>query len=148
MAGSGCLVVHGRAALWICTGLDLYGNTMSFDPLVNDSGRRRAESNRMMKLVERALHFMGYYLLLKRKGTRSIRINGFRLTIHPTVYDPRFYRAPTYFAQFIRTLEISGKVVADLGTCSGIQAPGGLVVLPRRVIPVKVDPGTSRCALI
>ena len=119
---------------------------MSFDPLLNDSGRRRAESNRMMKLVERALHFMGYYLLLKRKGTRSIRINGFRLTIHPTVYDPRFYRAPTYFAQFIRTLEISGKVVADLWTGSGIQALTAARAGAAKVIAIDINPKAAASA--
>src|SRR5712672_848118 len=33
-------------------------------------------------------------------------------------------------------------------TCSGTQEPGGLAVLPRRVMPVNVEPGTNRCAVI
>lgn len=43
-----------------------------------------------------ALHFVGYYVLLKRTGTPLIRIAGFELIISPTVYDPRYYRAPAY----------------------------------------------------
>ncbi len=70
----------------------------------------------------RLLHFIGYYVLLKRTDTRLIRVAGFELTITPTVYDPRYYRAPAYFAQFIGCLNLSGKTVADVGTGSGIQA--------------------------
>src|SRR5580693_10801977 len=32
-------------------------------------------------------------------------------------------------------------------TCSGVQAPGGFSVRPRAVMPVKVEPGTRRCAV-
>jgi release factor glutamine methyltransferase len=70
----------------------------------------------------RVLHFIGYYALLRRTDTRQIRFAGFELTISPTVYDPRYYRAPAFFAEFIGGLDLSGKAVADVGTGSGLQA--------------------------
>src|SRR6516164_8159149 len=32
-------------------------------------------------------------------------------------------------------------------TCSGVHDPGGFSVRPRAVMPVKVEPGTSKCAV-
>ena len=69
-------------------------------------GAPRHSANRV---VLGLLHFIGYYVLLKRPGTRLARIAGFELTIRPTVYDPRYYRAPAYFAEFIGGLDLSGK---------------------------------------
>lgn len=73
-------------------------------------------------IIVGVLHVIGYYVLLKRPGSRVARFAGFELTIGPTVYDPRYYRAPSYFVAFINGLDLSGKTVADLGTGSGIQA--------------------------
>jgi HemK-related putative methylase len=94
----------------------------------------------------RVLHFIGYYVLLKRTDTRLIRIAGFELTICPTVYDPRYYRAPAYFAEFIGRLDLSGKTVADVGTGSGIQALAAARAGATTVVAVDINPNAVATA--
>ncbi len=94
----------------------------------------------------RLLHLIGYYALLKRSGTRLIRFAGFELTINPTVYDPRYYRAPAYFAQFIGGLDLSGKTVADVGTGSGLQALAAARAGAAMVVAIDVNPNAVATA--
>jgi release factor glutamine methyltransferase len=94
----------------------------------------------------RVLHFLGYYALLKRTDTRLIRFAGFDLTISPTVYDPRYYRAPAFFAQFIGGLDLSGKTVADVGTGSGLQALAAARAGAETVLAVDVNPNAVATA--
>lgn len=94
----------------------------------------------MRNYAQQFLHLLGYYALLSRKGTRLIQVAGFRLTIHPTVYDPRFYRAPAYFAEFIGHLDLSGKRVADLCTGCGIQALAAVRAGAAKVVAIDVNP--------
>jgi len=86
------------------------------------------------------LHFIGYYALLKRPGTRLARVAGFELTIRPTVYDPRYYRAPAFFAEFIDELDLAGKTVADVGTGSGLQALAAARAGASTVVAIDINP--------
>lgn len=92
------------------------------------------------------LHVIGYYTLLKRPGTRTARIAGFELSIRPTVYDPRYYRAPEFFAEFIGELDLTGKKVADVGTGSGIQALAAARAGASRVLAIDVNPSAVAAA--
>jgi methylase of polypeptide subunit release factors len=94
----------------------------------------------------RFLHVLGYYTILKRPGTRLARIAGFELTIRPTVYDPRYYRAPALFAEFIGRLDLAGKTVADLGTGSGLQALAAARAGASRVVALDVNPNAVAAA--
>jgi len=97
-------------------------------------------------LVLSLLHLVGYYALLKRSGTRLACIAGFQLTIRPTVYDPRYYRAPAYFAEFIGGLDLAGKTVADVGTGSGIQALAAARAGASTVVAIDVNPNAVATA--
>src|SRR5437867_3215133 len=70
----------------------------------------------------RTIHFFSYPLILKRRTTRRTRAGGFRLTVRPTVFHPRFFITSEFFASFIGGLDLRGKRVADVGTGSGILA--------------------------
>src|ERR1041384_4069952 len=95
---------------------------MSNDLLLPETSLRRRLAKSANAQLQRIVHLVGYYVLLKRPGARVIRFAGFDLIIRPTVYDPRYYRAPEYFVEFIGRLDLSGKTVADFCTGSGIQA--------------------------
>jgi len=92
------------------------------------------------------LHVVGYYALLRRRGTRRARVAGFELTIRPTVYDPRYYRAPAFFAEFIDGLDLAGKAVADVGTGSGLQALAAARAGAASVVAIDVNPNAVATA--
>lgn len=89
---------------------------------------------------------MGYYTLLKRPGVRVAHVAGFQLAIRPTVYDPRYYRAPAFFAEFISGLDLSGKRVADVCTGSGIQALAAARAGAASVVAIDVNPNAVETA--
>jgi release factor glutamine methyltransferase len=112
------------------------------------SPERRGLRRSVKRIVVETMHFAGYYALLKRPGTRKIKIAGFDLTIGPTVYDPRYYRAPEYFAEFIGGLDLSGKSVADLGTGSGLQALAAARAGASNVLALDVNPNAVAAAAL
>ena len=85
--------------------------------------------------------------MLRRPGTRLIRAAGFRLTIRPTVYDPRYGVAPPFFAKFIDGLDLSGKVIADLCTGSGIQALAAVRAGAARAVAIDINPVAAATAV-
>ncbi|HZP79213.1 MAG TPA: methyltransferase [Pseudolabrys sp.] len=99
------------------------------------------------KVIVRILHFFGYHFLLKRGGTRLARVAGFELTIRPTVYDPRYYRAPEFFAQFIDGLDLAGRAVADVGTGSGLQALAAARAGAASVVAIDINPNAAAAAV-
>ena len=119
---------------------------MTDDLLTSDLPARRRLHRLANRIIESALHVVGYYTLLKRPGTRRTRAAGFELTIRPTVYDPRFHRAPLYFAGFIDALNLSDKRVADLGTGSGIQALAACRAGASTVVAIDVNPNAATTA--
>lgn len=105
-------------------------------------------ARRFTKVVLDLLHFIGYYVLLRRPGARLVRIAGFELAIRPTVYDPRYYRAPAYFADFISQLDLSGKTVADVCTGSGIQALAAARAGASAVVAIDINPNAVAAATV
>src|SRR4051812_5843071 len=74
------------------------------------------------RLLRRAIHFFSYHLILNRGKTRVVKAAGFRLKVPATVFHPRYFLSSERFADFIGTLQLSGKTVVDVGTGSGILA--------------------------
>jgi len=119
---------------------------ITHDRLLSAVQPRRSAGRHWRNLVERTLHVVGYYVVLRRPGTRLARVAGFRLTIRPTVYDPRYAVAPPYFAKFIDGLDLSGRLIADLGTGSGILALAAVRAGASRVVAIDINPVAAATA--
>src|SRR5207302_712797 len=78
--------------------------------------RRGKPHGPFRRLLRGFIHFFSYHVILSRRGVRTIPAAGFRLSVPPTVFHPRFFLSSEYFAEFIDRLDLSGKSVADIGT--------------------------------
>lgn len=93
-----------------------------------------------------AIHFFSYHLILKRRTTRRTRAAGFRLTVRPTVFHPRYFITSEFFASFIGQLDLSGKRVADVGTGSGILALAAARAGAANVTAIDINPNAALTA--
>jgi release factor glutamine methyltransferase len=84
--------------------------------------RRSAPHGPWRRGLRSTIHFFSYHFILKRRTTRVTPAAGFRLTVRPTVFHPRYFITSEFFASFIGRLDLSGKRVVDIGTGSGILA--------------------------
>jgi release factor glutamine methyltransferase len=86
------------------------------------------------------IHFLSYHFILKRRSTRRTRAAGFRMVVRPTVFHPRYFLTSEFFASFIGRLDLSGKIVADVGTGSGILALAAARAGATKVTAIDVNP--------
>jgi methylase of polypeptide subunit release factors len=101
-------------------------------------------------LVRRALrgfiHFFSYHLILSRKNIRISHAAGFTLRVRPTVFHPKFFISSERFAEFIDTLDLTGKLVCEVGTGSGILALAAARSGARLVVATDINPNASLSA--
>src|SRR5919205_2619065 len=82
---------------------------------------RRSTPHGVLRRGLRAfIHFFSYHFILARQSIRVTHAAGFRLTVRPTVFHPKFFISSERFAEFIGTLDFTGKRVAEIGTGTGI----------------------------
>jgi hypothetical protein len=84
--------------------------------------RAMVPPSRSKQILRAAIHLLSYHFVLKRRRTRLVRVAGFRLTVRPTVFHPRYFFTSKFFADFLSGIDFVGKRVADVGTGSGILA--------------------------
>ncbi len=95
------------------------------------------------RLLRRLIHFFSYHFILSRGQTRITRAAGFRLTVRPTVFHPRYFISSERFAEFISRLDLTGKRVIDIGTGSGILALAAARAGARHVIATDINPNAA-----
>jgi release factor glutamine methyltransferase len=100
----------------------------------------------MRRFLRHAIHRLSYIFIYERRRTRATRAAGFRLTVPPTVFHPRWFLTSEYFAGFIARLDLSGKRVADVGTGSGILALAAAKGGAAHVVAVDINPNAARAA--
>src|ERR1700726_4230891 len=71
-------------------------------------GRRGPPHGPFRRFLRRFIHFFSYHLILARQSSRVTRAAGFRLTVRPTVFHPRYFLSSECFADFISRLDLSG----------------------------------------
>jgi release factor glutamine methyltransferase len=109
-------------------------------------GRHGTPHGRFRRTLRRVIHFLSYHLILARRSVRTTRAAGFRLTVRPTVFHPRFFISSEVFAAFIDGLDFSGKRVADVGTGSGILALAAARAGAANVVAADINPNAALCA--
>ena len=109
-------------------------------------GRRGTPHGPLRRLLRRFIHFWSYHLILKRRDIRVTRAAGFRLTVRPTVFHPRFFISSERFAAFIGTLDLSGRNVVDIGTGTGILALAAARAGAASVLATDINPNAALSA--
>ena len=108
--------------------------------------RRTAPHGPFRRFLRGFIHFFSYHLILARQGTRVTRAAGFRLTVRPTVFHPRYFISSECFAGFIGGLDLSGKHVVDIGTGSGILALAAARAGSEYVTATDINPNAALTA--
>lgn len=118
------------------------------DQVVAERAARRMTPSAPLarRLLRRAIHFVSYNLVLKRRSTRVARAGGFRLVVRPTVFHPRYFIASEYFSRFIAGLDLSGLRVADVGTGTGIIALSAARAGAAKVVAIDINPNAALSA--
>lgn len=108
---------------------------------------RASEPHSLARRFARAtIHFFSYNFILRRRSIRTTRAAGFRLTVLPTVFHPRYFITSEFFADFLGRLDLKGKRVADVGTGSGILALAMARAGAASVLAVDINPHAVRAA--
>jgi methylase of polypeptide subunit release factors len=108
--------------------------------------RSRAPASLPRRLLRSTIHFLSYHFILKRRSIRVARVAGFRLTVRPTVFHPRYFLTSEFFAAYIARLDLSGKRVVDVGTGSGILALAAARAGAASVVALDINPNAARTA--
>jgi release factor glutamine methyltransferase len=98
-------------------------------------------------LLRKIIHFLSYQFILKRRRTTVTRVAGFRLTVRPTVFHPRYFLTSKFFANFLAGIDLKGKRVADVGTGSGILALAAARAGAANVIAIDINPNAAETAV-
>jgi release factor glutamine methyltransferase len=108
---------------------------------------RRGSPQGFFRRVMRAFIFLfSYHVVLSRKSIRTVEAAGFRLTVRPTVFHPRFFVSSERFATFIDGLDLKGKRVIDVGTGTGILALAAARAGAENVVAADINPNAARNA--
>jgi methylase of polypeptide subunit release factors len=113
---------------------------------VGDLGRHGAPQGLMRRALRAFIFFFSYHLILKRSDIRTTKAAGFRLTVRPTVFHPKFFISSERFAEFLGTLDLTGKHVCEIGTGSGILALAAARSGAELVVASDINPAASLSA--
>src|SRR3954465_10198489 len=86
---------------------------------VDSRGRQHGFFRRALRAF---IHFFSYHFILSRQSIRVSYAAGFRLTVRPTVFHPKFFISSERFAEFIDGLDLRGIHDAGVGTASATPA--------------------------
>jgi len=111
------------------------------------SDARRGTQHGLLRRAFRAVvHFLSYRFILSRKDIRVTYAAGFRLTVRPTVFHPKFFISSEKFASFIDTLDLNGKRVCEIGTGTGILALAAARAGAAGVVATDINPNAALSA--
>jgi release factor glutamine methyltransferase len=98
------------------------------------------------QLLRSTIYVLSYHFILKRRRSTVARVAGFRLTVRPTVFHPRYFLTSKFFAKFVSGIDMVGKRVADVGTGSGILALAAARAGAASVVAIDINPNAAMAA--
>ena len=114
---------------------------------VSSLDRRGMPHGPLRRFLRAFIHFYSYHVILSRRSIQTIRAARFDLRVRPTVFHPRFFLSSEYFAEYLDGLDLSGKIVADVGTGSGILALAAARAGATKVLALDINPNAALSAL-
>jgi release factor glutamine methyltransferase len=72
--------------------------------------------SRSKQLLRTAIHLLSYHFILTRRRTTVTRVAGFRLSVRPTVFHPRYFLSSKFFAN-------AAKAAAENAHANGLSKP-------------------------
>src|ERR1700722_1214154 len=108
--------------------------------------RRSSPQGLLRRLMRGFIFLFSYHVVLSRKSIRTVNAAGFRLSVRPTVFHPRFFVSSQRFAAFIDGLDLKGKRVLDVGTGTGILALAAARAGAQEVVAADINPNAARNA--
>jgi methylase of polypeptide subunit release factors len=109
-------------------------------------GRTSGPQSPLRRALRAFIHFFSYHLILSRTNIRTAYAAGFRLSVRPTVFHPKFFISSERFAEFIDTLDLSGRHVAEVGTGTGILALAAARAGAALVVATDINPNAALSA--
>jgi methylase of polypeptide subunit release factors len=97
-------------------------------------------------LFRKLVHFCSYHFILKRDRTTSTRVAGLDLTVLPSVFHPKVFVTSGFFAQFLQSLDLTGKSVVEVGTGSGVLALSAAKAGAATVLALDINPAAVEAA--
>src|SRR5215468_9217484 len=113
---------------------------------MNALQRATLPQTRSKRLLRSTIYVLSYHFILKRRKTTVVRAAGFRLTVRPTVFHPRYFLTSEFFAKFLSGIDLVGKRVADVGTGSGILALAAARAGAASVVALDINPNAAMAA--
>jgi release factor glutamine methyltransferase len=102
--------------------------------------RRQSPFRRLLRSM---IHFFSYHFVLTRRSTWRTKVGRMHLSVHPTVFHPRYFISSERFANFIAELDLRGKRVIDVGTGTGILAIAAAHAGSESVIATDINPNAA-----
>ena len=87
-----------------------------------------------------------YWLNDRLKNSLTTRVEGFELSVFPTVFHPRYFGSSGILAHFVSSLNLRQTLFLDVGCGSGIVAMCAARA-GARVTAVDINPEAVRCTL-
>ncbi|HWP16642.1 MAG TPA: 50S ribosomal protein L11 methyltransferase [Xanthobacteraceae bacterium] len=112
----------------------------------SDLDRRGTQQGFFRRAFRWIVHFLSYTFILSRPTIRTSYAAGFRLSVRPTVFHPKFFISSEKFASFLDTLDLTGKRVCEIGTGTGILALAAARAGAANVIATDINPNASLSA--
>lgn len=98
------------------------------------------------QLFRKFVHWASYHFILTSKRTRTVTVGDLDLRVPPSVFHPGIFITSRIFAAFLRSLELTGKSVVEIGTGSGVLALSAARAGARSVLALDINPAAVSAA--